>query len=195
VHDLGQIKTADRFDPGNTDKVDWLQQRIAAMTEEMLRPRLLEARMLKPPGQRLSFADADARSMATSGRGSGAVGYNAQSTVDARDHPIVAHDVTNVGDDHSQLHNTARQAREAPSVEELEVVADLAHDEGEELPACERDNVTTCPPEACISSSVKKALFGKRDFTPFVRESRQQRNGREAKYPAFNLDAGSRTRL
>ena len=35
--------------------------------------------------------------MATSGLGTGIVGYNVQTVVDARHHLIVAHEVTNVG--------------------------------------------------------------------------------------------------
>ena len=41
--------------------------------------------------------------MATSGRGSGMVGYNVQTAVDTENHLIVAHEVTNVGHDRSQL--------------------------------------------------------------------------------------------
>ena len=41
--------------------------------------------------------------MATSGRGTGIVGYNVQTAVDAKHHLIVAHEVTNVGHDRDQL--------------------------------------------------------------------------------------------
>src|SRR6266436_4347619 len=53
--------------------------------------------------KQISLTDPDARSMATSGRGSGLVGYNVQSAVDTKHHLIVAHEVTNVGSDRSQL--------------------------------------------------------------------------------------------
>lgn len=42
----------------------------------------------RPDGQ-ISKTDADARSIATSGRGSGIVGYNVQVAVDAKHHLIV----------------------------------------------------------------------------------------------------------
>ena len=51
----------------------------------------------------VSLTDPDARSMATSGRGTGIVGYNVQTAVDAKHHLIVAHDVTNLGHDRTQL--------------------------------------------------------------------------------------------
>jgi len=37
--------------------------------------------------------------MATSGRGSGVVGYNVQVAVDTTHHLIITHEVTNVGTD------------------------------------------------------------------------------------------------
>jgi hypothetical protein len=42
----------------------------------------LKARMLAAPDQQISLTDPDSRSMATSGRGSGVVGYNVQIAVD-----------------------------------------------------------------------------------------------------------------
>ncbi len=51
--------------------------------------------------------------MATSGRGTGIVGYNVQTAVDAKHHLIVAHEVTNVGHDRTQLAAMAEQAQEA----------------------------------------------------------------------------------
>ena len=51
------------------------------------------------PRHQVSLTDRDARSMATSGRGSGVVDYNVQAAVDAKHHLIVAHEVTNTGHD------------------------------------------------------------------------------------------------
>jgi hypothetical protein len=61
----------------------------------MRRLDVLEARMLAAPDQQISLTDPDSRSMATSGRGSGVVGYNVQVAVDTERHLIVAHEVTN----------------------------------------------------------------------------------------------------
>ena len=164
VRYLGQIESADRVDPGNTDKVERLQDKIAALKEEMQRLKKLESRMLEAPGQQISLTDPDARSMATSGRGSGVVGYNVQTAVDAKHHLIVAHEVTNVGSDRSQLYNMASQAKQALAVEALEVVADRGYFKGEEILACDEHNITTYLPKPQTSGSVKKGLFSKRDF-------------------------------
>ena len=48
----------------------------ASLGEEMQRLEGLEARMLAAPDRQISLTDPDSRSMATSGRGSGVVGYN-----------------------------------------------------------------------------------------------------------------------
>ena len=57
----------------------------------------LDERMQGEPDKQLSLTDPDARSMATSGKGSGMVGYNVQTAVDVESHLIVAHEVINIG--------------------------------------------------------------------------------------------------
>ena len=61
------------------------------------------------PDKQVSLTDPDARSMATSGKGTGIVGYNVQTAVDAEHHLIVAHDVTNVGSDRAKLTAMSRK--------------------------------------------------------------------------------------
>jgi hypothetical protein len=70
--------------------------------------------------------------MATSGRGSGMVGYNVQAAVDTTNHLIVAHEVTNISTDKSQLANMANQAKAALGAESLEAFADRGYFKGEE---------------------------------------------------------------
>jgi hypothetical protein len=45
--------------------------------------------MLASPDQQISLTDPDSRSMATTGRGSGVVGYNVQVAVDTKHHLIL----------------------------------------------------------------------------------------------------------
>lgn len=53
----------------------------------------MEAQVAGSPEGQVSLTDPDARSMAASGRGSGMLGYNVQSVMEAEHHLIVAHDV------------------------------------------------------------------------------------------------------
>ena len=107
---LSQLDTADRQEPSEAlaTKTMRLKEKLAKLVEEMQRLDGFEARMLAAPDQQISLTDPDARSMATSGRGSGVVGYNVQVAVDTEHHLIVTHEVTNVGSDRSQLARVAR---------------------------------------------------------------------------------------
>ena len=98
---LQQLDTADREEPSEalTTKTNRLKEKIETLKEQMRRLELLKVEMLATPDQQISLTDPDARSMATSGRGSGVVGYNVQIAVEANHHLIVMHEVTNDGTD------------------------------------------------------------------------------------------------
>ncbi len=85
--------------------------------------------------------------MATSGRGTGMVGYNVQTAVDAEHHLIVAHEVTNLGHDRTQLAPMALKAQEATGCEELTALADRGYYNGEQVLACEGTGVLPCIPK------------------------------------------------
>ena len=63
------------------------------------------------PVIQVSLTDPDVRFMATSGRGSGLVGYNVQAAVDSEHHLLLTHEVTNQGHYRAQLSNMATQAK------------------------------------------------------------------------------------
>jgi len=119
---------------------------------------------MKSEDRQISLTDPDARSMATSGKDTGIVGYNVQIAVDTQHHLIVAHEVTNVGTDRHQLANMARQARDEMAVETLEVVADRGYYDGEEIRACEEADITVTLPKPMTSGAKAAGRFGKQDF-------------------------------
>ena len=112
--------------PGSENKSQRLSEKISKLKQEMQRLKKLEGQMPQSPDGQVSLTDPDARSMATSGKGTGTVGYNVQAAVDAKHHLIVAHEVTNEGHDRHQLFKMAQQARHAMGTEKLTVVADGA---------------------------------------------------------------------
>jgi Transposase DDE domain len=102
--------------------------------------------------------------MATSGRGTGMVGYNVQTAVDSKHHMIVAHEVTNVGHDRGQLSSMAHQARDAIGKDKLTVFADRGYYKGEEILDCEQAGIKTLVPKPQTSNNKAAGLFDKADF-------------------------------
>ena len=150
---LHQLDSADRQEPSlaRTTKTVHLKDKIATLKQEMQRPEKLEIRMLAAPDRQISLTDPDARSMATSGRGSGMVGYNVQAAVDIKHHLIVTHEVTNVGTDRSQLSPMAKQTKGALAADSLDVVADRGYFNSIEILACDEAGITVTLPKPLTS--------------------------------------------
>lgn len=144
------------------DKGAVLEEKISRLREEMARLKKFEVRMLEAPDQQLSLTDPDARSM--NSRGTGMVGYNMQSAVDSQHHLIIAHEVTNIGSDRSQLANVAKQAKETLQVEALNVVADRGYYNGDEIRACEQAGIDAYLPKPKTSPNKAKGLFDRAAF-------------------------------
>ena len=163
---LQQLDTADRQEPSDAlaAKATRLKEKIARLKDEMRRLSALEARMLAAPDQQISLTDPDARSMATSGRGSGVVGYNVQVAVETAHHLIVDHEVTNVGSDRSQLATMAKRAKAVLGAERLEAVADRGYFNGEEIVACEQAGIAVTLPKPMTFGAKAEGRFGKQDF-------------------------------
>ncbi len=163
---LDQLDTADRQEPSDAlaMKVTRLTEKLAKLREEMKRLEALEARRQAAPDGQISLTDPDARSMATSGRGSGVVGYNVQAAVDTEHHLIIAHEVINVGNDRAQLADMSKKAKAVLGVEKLDVVADRGYFDSEEILACDRAGITVTLPKPMTSRSKAQGRFGKQDF-------------------------------
>ena len=144
---LSQLDTADRQEPTEAlaAKVTRLTEKLTKLKEEMSKLAVYEKQMLASPDHQISLTDPDSRSMATSGRGSGVVGYNVQVAVDTEHHLIVTHEVTNSGSDRAQLANMAKQAKVVLKTETLEAVADRGYFSSLEILACHEGGIKPCP--------------------------------------------------
>jgi transposase len=169
---LGQLDTADRHEPSETLalKTTRLKEKLAKLESEMQRLAEIEKQMLTSPDQQISLTDPDSRSMATSGRGSGVVGYNVQVAVDTKHHLIVTHEVTNVGTDRSQLANVAKETKTTLEATSLDVVADRGYFSSAQILACEEAGITVTLPKPMTSNSKTEGRFGKQDFRYVVEE-------------------------
>jgi transposase len=130
----------------------------------MERLKQREAQMLAAPDQQISLTDPDSRSMATSGRGSGVVGYNVQVAVETKHHLIVTHEVTNVGNDRAQLARVAMATKATLQTEKLEAVADRGYFSSEEILTCDQAGITVTLPKPMTSGIKARGRFGKQDF-------------------------------
>ena len=160
---LHQLDSADRQEPSEAreTKTTRLKEKMAKLKEEMQRLGGLKGRMLAAPDQQISLTDPDSRSMATSGRGSGVVGYNVQVAVDTKHHLIITHEVTNVGSDRAQLAHMAKETKAALERTNLDVIADRGYFSSEEILECDEAGITVTLPKPMIWNPKH---FGKQDF-------------------------------
>ena len=159
---LSRLDRVDDEEPDAPSQSGTLQDKIASLKEEVKRLKALESEVVSAPGKQLSMTDPDARSMRS--RGTGIVGYNVQTAVDTAHHLIVAHEVTNQGNDRYFLSPMANKARAEMGVEELEVVADRGYYNGEEIKASEESGVKVYVPKPRTSGNRARGLYDKSDF-------------------------------
>src|ERR671924_513754 len=163
---LSQLDAADRQEPSEAlvIKTEHLTEKLTKLKEEMGKLAVYEKQMLASPDQQISLTDPDSRSMATSGRGSGVVGYNVQVAVDTEHHLIVAHEVTTSGSDRSQLANMAKQAKAVLQAQELAAVADRGYFNSPEILACHEAGITVTLPKPMTSGAKADGRYGRQDF-------------------------------
>jgi transposase len=190
---LDQLDTADRQEPSEilALKTTRLKEKLAKLESEMQRLEAYERLMLASPDQQISLTDPDSRSMATSGRGSGVVGYNVQVAVDTANHLIVTHDVTTTGSDRSQLAKVAKAAKAVLRTDKLEAVADRGYYHSEEILTCEQAGIAVTLPKPMTSGAKAAGRFGKQDFVYLPEEDAYRCPADERlKYYYTNVEKG-----
>ena len=162
---LATLDRADREESDITEaKACRLKEKIAGLRDQMQSLKEMQRVVEAAPDQQVSLTDPDARSMATSGRGTGIVGYNVQTAVDTEHHLIVAHEVVNEGHDRTQLMPMGISAQQATGCKEITVLADRGYFNGDQVLACEDTGVLPSIPKTLTSSSAKRGLFTRREF-------------------------------
>jgi transposase len=169
---LSQLDTADRQEPSEAlaAKTAHLKEKLAKLGQEMERLKQREAQMLASPDQQISLTDPDSRSMATSGRGSGVVGYNVQVAVETEHHLIVTHEVTNIGHDRAQLARVGKATKAILQTDTLEAVADRGYFDSQEILTCEEAGIKVTLPKPMTSGAKARGRFGKQDFRYIAEE-------------------------
>jgi Transposase DDE domain len=169
---MSALDSADRTQTIETEAAtERLKERLLKLRKPMQDLKEIELRLQQQPDKQLSLTDPDARSMATSGRGTGTVGYNVQTAVDIRHHLIVAHEVTHVGHDRTQLSNMAFKSREAIGGHAMEVIADRGYYKGPEILTREQAGITAFVPKTMTSNNKAQGRYDKRDFVYIAQDN------------------------
>ncbi len=169
---LSQLDTADRQEPSEAlaIKALHLKEKMAKLESEMLKLSAHEHAMRMSADKQVSLTDPDSRSMATSGRGSGVVGYNVQTVVETENHLIITHDVTNTGSDRGQLARMGKAAQAVLRADKLEAVADRGYFNSPEILECHEAGITVTLPKPMTSGAKSEGRFGKQDFVYIAAE-------------------------
>jgi transposase len=162
------LRALDRADREEGDVAETksvrLKEKIAGLRQQMQALKVMEHRVQEAPDQQVSLTDPDARSMATSGKGTATVGYNVQIAVDAEHHLIVAHEVINQGYDRHQLAPMALKAQQATGCEQITALADRGYFSGDQVLLCDGTGVAPVVPKTLTSSGAKRGFFTRQDF-------------------------------
>lgn len=194
---LAQLDTADLQEPSEAlaAKAKYLKEKLAKLDSEMQRLAAYEKQMLASPDEQISLTDPDSRSMATSGRGSGVVGYNVQVAVETENHLIVTHEVTTWGSDRAQLARVGKAAKAVMQADTLDAVADRGYFNSPEILACHEAGITVTLPKPMTSGAKSEGRFGKQDFV-YLQDEDVYRcpAGERLKYRYSNEERGQRLR-
>ena len=107
----------------------------------------------------VSLTDKEARLMGVNNMGF-EVSYNMQTAVDAKNHLIVAADITNSPAGQGQLYEMATQAKQQLDVDDITVLADKGYYNGECIAKCEQDNII-----AIVSKQNPPSSTGNANYT------------------------------
>ena len=194
---LAQLDTADRQEPTEAlaAKTKHLKEKLVKLKSEMNKLSAYERQMLASPDQQISLTDPDSRSMATSGRGSGVVGYNVQVAVETENHLIITHEVTTSGSDRSQLARVGKAAKAVLGTDTLEAVADRGYFNSPEILECHEAGITVTLPKPMTSGAKAAGRFGKQDFVYLPDEDVYRcPAGKQLKYRYSNEEDGKELR-
>jgi transposase len=148
---------AEEKTPRLKEKIERLRQRVEDL-------RAMGEALKAAPGGQVSLSDPDARAMSSRGKGTDVVGYNVQFAVDAEHHLILAHEVTNIGNDRVQLVSMGEKARDASGCDSVTVLADRGYYSGDQIVACDGTGVEPIVPKTETSGGALRGRFTIQDF-------------------------------
>ncbi|ASW03354.1 IS1182 family transposase [Paraburkholderia aromaticivorans] len=162
---LDALETVDRTQPAEVEaKTERLREKIETLREQMGDLNRAAELLNDLPEKQISLTDPDSRSMISQAKGTGVVGYNVQVAVFARHHLIVTHEVTNVGNDRTQLSPMAKAARDAMGKKKTKALADRGYFSAPEIKACDDAGIAALVPKSQTSGAKADGRFDRADF-------------------------------
>ena len=162
---LRELETNDANDSEEDDnaKTDELKEKISQLEDKKQQYEQIQTQM-KATGQReVSLVDPDSRLMRVDSQRL-EVGYNIQTSVDAKQHLIVDYDVINNSTDHHQLAKDALAAKQILGVDELDVLSDKGFYVEQDISDCEDNGITVFMPIPAVMSPYKSIGIPEPEF-------------------------------
>ena len=160
---LDALETADRTQPAEVEvKTKRLKEKVELLRLQMQKLEQVQEQLKQQPDGQISTVDPDSRVMIS--KGQGVVGYNVQAAVDTQNHLIVAHEVTNIGNDRAQLSKMGKAAQHQMAADNLQALADRGYFNGPEIKACEDAGIEAFVPKPLTSNAKADGRFDKSDF-------------------------------
>lgn len=136
-------------------KLAWLQQRLEELKQ-------MQQAVEQHPDKQLSLTDPDSRLMKINNVNR-QVSYNVQTAVDAKNHLIVAHEVTNTPD-RGQLTAVTKLAQDAVGKVDITVLADKGYYSRSDIKAAQDLGAVALVPKGDTSGADRKGLFNRSLF-------------------------------
>ena len=162
---LNELESDDANDSEEDDNVqaDELKEKIEQLEEKKRQYEQIQTQMKATGQKEVSLVDPDSRLMRADSQRL-EVGYNIQTSVDAKQHLIVDYDVINNSTDHHQLIKDALAAKQTLGVDELDVLSDKGFYVEQDIFDCENSGIRVFMPIPAVMSPYKSVGIPEREF-------------------------------
>jgi hypothetical protein len=162
------LKEMDQNDRADSDEdesvnVDELKEKIRKLEEEKQQYEQIQNQMKSAGQSEVSLVDPDSRLMRVDSQRL-EVGYNIQTSVDAKQHLIVDYDVINNSTDHHQLTKDALAAKQTLNVDRLDVLSDKGFYVEKDVFDCEANRIRVFMPIPAAYNPYKSFGFPEPGF-------------------------------
>ena len=162
LKEMDQNDTADSAEDESI-KIDELKEKICKLEEEKQRYEQIQGQMKATGQKEVSLVDPDSRLMRVDSQRL-EVGYNIQTSVDAKQHLIVDYDVINISTDHHQLVKDALAAKETLGVDSFDVLSDKGFYVEKDVFDCEANGIRVFMPIPAAFNPYKSAGVPEPEF-------------------------------